>query len=89
MKARSPWLPQTPSVELVRPIAAALVNDVDAVQITELSGQMTNALELKVAKSDVGKQIGRQGRAADAIRTLMNCSGTKLSKRNILKIVDQ
>lgn len=76
-------------VELVRRIATVLVDDVAAVQITELTGHATSVIELKVAKSDIGKLIGRQGRTADAIRTLMNCAAAKLSKRYILEIIDQ
>jgi predicted RNA-binding protein YlqC (UPF0109 family) len=70
-------------------IATALVDDIANVQITELSGQNTHVIELKVAKSDVGKLIGRQGRTADAIRTLVNCAASKLQKRYILEILDQ
>lgn len=80
---------ESPIAELVRKIATALVDDTQHIEITELSGHMTNVIELKVAKSDVGKLIGRQGRTADSIRTVMNCAASKLSKRYILEIIDK
>ncbi len=80
---------ESPIVALIRRIASALVDDIDKVEISELTGNMTHVIELKVAKSDVGKLIGRQGRTADAIRTIMNCAAAKLSKRYILEIIDQ
>jgi len=79
----------SPILELVRKIATALVDDIAHIEINELSGNMTNVIELKVAKSDVGKLIGRQGRTADAIRTIVNCAAAKWKKRYILEIIDQ
>lgn len=75
--------------ELVRRIAIALVDKTDRVEINEICGNMTNVIELKVAKEDIGKVIGRQGRTADAIRTIVNCAAAKYSKRYILEILDQ
>lgn len=76
-------------VELVRRIATALVDEIDSIEINEISGNMTSVIELKVAKTDIGKLIGRQGRTADAIRTIVNCAAAKFSKRYILEILDQ
>ncbi len=74
--------------DLVGFIAKALVDEVDRVEISEIMGNQTNIIELKVAKEDIGKVIGRQGRTADAIRTILNCAAAKLSKRYILQIID-
>lgn len=74
---------------LVEYIAKALVDEVDRIEITEITGNQTNIIELKVAKEDIGKVIGRQGRTADAIRTILNCAAAKLSKRYILQIIDE
>ena len=74
---------------LVEYIAKALVDVVDRIEITEITGNQTNIIELKVAKEDIGKVIGRQGRTADAIRTILNCAAAKLSKRYILQIIDE
>ncbi len=82
-------LPDSPIAELVRRIAIALVDDTERVEITEIAGHATSVIELKVLKSDIGKVIGRQGRTADALRTLMNCAASKLHKRYILEIIDQ
>ncbi len=75
--------------ELIEYVARSLVDDVDKVEIKEISGEQTNVLELKVAKEDVGKIIGKSGRTADAIRTILNCGAAKLNKRYILHIIDQ
>ncbi len=75
--------------DLVGFIAKALVDEVERIEISEISGNQTNIIELKVAKEDIGKVIGRQGRTADAIRTILNCAAAKLSKRYILQIIDE
>lgn len=75
--------------ELVEFIAKALVDEVGRIEISEVAGNQTNIIELKVAKEDIGKVIGRQGRTADAIRTILNCAAAKLSKRYILQIIDE
>lgn len=75
--------------DLVDYIARALVDEVSRIEITEIAGNQTNIIELKVAKEDIGKVIGRQGRTADAIRTILNCAAAKLSKRYILQIIDE
>lgn len=75
--------------ELIDYIAKSLVDNTERVEINEVAGTQTNVIELKVAKEDVGKVIGRNGRTADAIRTILNCGAAKLSKRYILHIVDE
>jgi predicted RNA-binding protein YlqC (UPF0109 family) len=75
--------------ELVEFVARALVDDIGKIEISELAGNQTNIIELKVAKEDIGKVIGRQGRTADAIRTILNCAAAKLNKRYILQIIDE
>ncbi len=75
--------------DLVSYIAKALVNNETEVRVTEVEGSQTNIIELKVAKEDIGKIIGRQGRTADAIRTVLNCSAAKSNKRYILQILDE
>lgn len=75
--------------ELIVYIAKSLVDNTERVEINEVAGTQTNVIELKVAKEDVGKVIGRNGRTADAIRTILNCGAAKLSKRYILHIVDE
>lgn len=74
---------------LVEAIVKSLVDDVDKVELNEIAGTQTNVIELKVAKEDIGKVIGRSGRTAEAIRTILNCGAAKLQKRYILHIVDQ
>ena len=75
--------------ELVEFVARALVDDIGRIEISEVSGNQTNIIELKVAKEDIGKVIGRQGRTADAIRTILNCAAAKVNKRYILQIIDE
>lgn len=75
--------------ELIDFIARSLVDNVEKVEINEVVGTQTNVIELKVAKEDVGKVIGRNGRTADAIRTILNCGAAKLNKRYILHIIDE
>lgn len=75
--------------ELIGFIAKSLVDNADAIAINEIVGTQTNVIELKVAKEDIGKVIGRQGRTAEAIRTILNCGAAKLNKRYILHIIDE
>ena len=75
--------------ELIEKIVKELVDHPDQVNINEVQGSQSTILELRVAKEDIGKIIGRQGRTADAIRTIINCSAAKLSKRYILQILDE
>ena len=81
---------QDPSMkELVEFISKALVDTVDRIEINEIQGNQTNIIELKVAKEDIVKVIGRNGRTADAIRTILNCAAAKVQKRYILQILDE
>ncbi len=73
---------------LVVVMAKALVDDPDKVDVFETAGEQTTVLELKVAKEDLGKVIGKQGKTARAMRTILGASATKLRKRSILEIVD-
>jgi hypothetical protein len=73
--------------ELVKTIAKALVNNPDAVEVNEIEGQQSVIIELKVAPEDMGKVIGKQGRIAQAIRTLVKAAALKEKKRVIVEII--
>ena len=74
--------------ELISYIAQALVDKPEMVSVTEIEGNQTSVLELKVAKEDLGKVIGKQGRTARAMRTILSASSTKLKKRSVLEIIE-
>ena len=74
--------------ELIEYIAKALVDDPDQVNVSEVSVDQTCVLELKVAKEDLGKVIGKQGRSARAMRTILSAASTKLKKRTVLEIIE-
>jgi predicted RNA-binding protein YlqC (UPF0109 family) len=74
--------------ELIELIAKSLVDHPDEVQVKEVEGHQTTVLELRVADGDLGKVIGRQGRTARAMRTILSASGTKLKKRYVLEILE-
>jgi predicted RNA-binding protein YlqC (UPF0109 family) len=74
--------------DLVNLIAQALVDYPDQVQVTEVEGNQTTVLELKVAKEDLGKIIGKEGRNARAIRTILGAASAKLKKRTVLEILE-
>lgn len=74
--------------ELVELIARALVDRPEGVVVREAEEAQATVLELRVAQGDLGKVIGKQGRTARAIRTILNASGTKLKKRFVLDIVE-
>jgi uncharacterized protein len=74
--------------ELVELVARALVDHPDEVKVKEIEGAQSTLLELRVADGDLGKVIGRQGRTARALRTILNASGTKLKKRFVLEILE-
>jgi hypothetical protein len=74
--------------ELVEAIAKALVGDPDQVQVRAIEGEQVTVFELRVAPSDLGKVIGRQGRTARAIRTILSAVGMKLRKRFTLEILE-
>tara|TARA_B100000678_G_C17928465_1_gene390292 strand:- start:314 stop:529 length:216 start_codon:yes stop_codon:yes gene_type:complete len=66
----------------------ALVDKPDEVSLREVEGEKTTVLELRVAKEDLGKVIGKQGKTAKAMRTLLNAMATKLKKRAVLEIIE-
>jgi predicted RNA-binding protein YlqC (UPF0109 family) len=74
--------------DLVEFIAKALVNEPGAVEVKEVRGGNGSVLELKVAPGDLGKVIGRQGRTARSLRTIVTAAGTKFRKRVVLEIVE-
>ena len=74
--------------ELISYIAQALVDHPEEVSVTEVEGNQTSVLELKVAKEDLGKVIGKQGRTARAMRTLLSAASAKLKKRTVLEIIE-
>ena len=74
--------------DLITEIVRALVDQPDHVSVAEIEGGYTVVLELRVAKSDMGKVIGKQGRNAQAIRTILSAAAGKKRKRYILEIVD-
>lgn len=74
--------------ELIEYMAKALVDDPEAVKVDEIEGQQVSVIELKVAKEDLGKVIGRQGRTARAMRTILSAASTKLRKRTVLEILE-
>ena len=74
--------------ELITKIAQALVDQPDQVSVAEIEGDHTNVLEVKVAKSDMGKVIGKQGRNAQALRTILSAAAGKTRKRYILEILE-
>jgi len=74
--------------DLVEEIAKALVDHPEDVRVTEVEGEQTTVLELRVRNEDLGKVIGRQGRTARAIRTLLGAAGMKVQKRFVLEILE-
>ncbi len=74
--------------ELLEEIAKALVDNPEDVQVAEVEGEQTTVLELRVRDEDLGKVIGRQGRTARAIRTLLSAAGMKIHKRFVLEILE-
>lgn len=74
--------------DLIKYIAQALVDHPEEVSVTEIEGNQTSVLELKVAKDDLGKVIGKQGRTARAMRTLLSAASAKIRKRTVLEIIE-
>ena len=74
--------------ELIEYIARSLVDNPDAVKVHEVEGEQTSVLELRVAKEDLGKVIGKQGRTARAMRTILGAASTKAQKRSVLEILE-
>ncbi|HLC17655.1 MAG TPA: KH domain-containing protein [Thermodesulfobacteriota bacterium] len=74
--------------ELIEYLAKALVDHPEQVRVNEIVGEKTSVIELSVAKDDLGKVIGKQGRTAKAIRTILTAASTKLRKRTVLEIIE-
>ncbi len=74
--------------DLLVEIAKALVDNPEDVNVTEVEGEQTTVLELRVREEDLGKVIGRQGRTARALRTLLSAAGMKVHKRFVLEILE-
>ena len=74
--------------DLISVIAKALVDFPEQVEIAEVVGEKTTVLELRVAKEDLGKVIGKQGKTARAMRTILSAASTKLKKRSVLDIIE-
>ena len=74
--------------ELVEYMAKALVDSPDQVNVSEIEGEKTSVIELSVAKDDLGKVIGKQGRTARAMRTILSAASTKVKKRAVLEIIE-
>jgi hypothetical protein len=73
---------------LITYIAQALVDNPEKVSVSEIEGNQTSVLELKVAKEDLGKVIGKQGRTARAMRTILSAASAKIKKRTVLEIIE-
>lgn len=74
--------------ELIEFVAKALVDFPDKVEVKEVLGDRTSVIELSVAKEDLGKVIGKQGRTARALRTILSAASTKIGKRSVLEILE-
>lgn len=73
---------------LIEEMAKALVDKPEEVSVTEIEGEQTTVVELKVAKDDLGKIIGKQGRTARSLRTIVGAASTKIRKRLVLEIIE-
>ncbi|HOF05584.1 MAG TPA: KH domain-containing protein [Syntrophales bacterium] len=74
--------------ELIKYMAQALVDHPEQVEVSEVVGEQTSVIELRVAKEDLGKVIGKQGRTAKAMRTVLSAASTKIRKRTVLEIIE-
>lgn len=73
---------------LIEMLAKALVDKPEEVKVTEVEGEQTTVIELRVAKEDLGKVIGKQGRTARALRTILSAASTKIRRRSVLEILE-
>jgi len=73
---------------LIEQMAKSLVDNPEAVEVTEVAGERTTVYELRVDTSDLGKVIGKQGKTARSMRTILSAAGTKLGKRCVLEIIE-
>ena len=74
--------------DLIKYIAQSIVDNPEQVKVDEVEGSHTSVLELKVAKEDIGKIIGKQGRTAQAMRTILSAASGKAKKRMVLEIIE-
>jgi len=74
--------------ELIKHIVKALVDNPEQVEVEAVKGRQAIVLELTVAKEDLGKVIGKKGRTAQALRTILNCASAKVKKKTILEIIE-
>jgi predicted RNA-binding protein YlqC (UPF0109 family) len=74
--------------DLIKYIAQALVDYPEQVEVSQVEGEQTSVIELKVAKEDLGKIIGKQGRTARSIRTILGAASAKIKKRSVLEIIE-
>ena len=74
--------------DLIKYIAQSLVDNPDKVEVSEVHGEQTSVIELRVAKEDLGKVIGKQGKTAKAMRTILSASSAKVHKRTVLEIIE-
>ncbi len=74
--------------EFVEFMAKSIVDSPEEVQVTEVAGEKTTVIELRVASEDLGKIIGKQGRTAKAIRSILNAAAAKMKKRAVLEILE-
>ena len=75
--------------DLVDYLAKSLVDNPDAVEVKEIQGEAASVLELRVAKEDLGRIIGKQGRTAKSIRTILNAAATRVNRKVVLEIVEE
>lgn len=75
--------------ELVQYLARQLVNNPDAVEVKETVGDTASVVELRVAKEDLGRIIGKQGRTAKSIRTILNAAASRANRKVVLDIVEE
>ncbi len=74
--------------ELIEFMAKALVDNPEDVEVLEIEGEQSSVIELRVSREDLGKVIGKQGRTARAMRTILSAASTKLKKRAVLDIIE-
>jgi len=74
--------------DLIKYMAQALVDNPDEVDVNEVVGEQTSVIELRVVKEDLGKVIGKQGKTAKAMRTILSAASSKIRKRAVLEIIE-
>lgn len=79
---------EKPLVSLIEFVVKALVDIPDQVRVSAVRGEQTTVIELHVAKEDLGKVIGKQGRTAQSLRTILNAASTKIKIRSVLEIIE-